>query len=280
MTAPPKKYQNVSFQELILFSKNNPNRHRVLDSIEIHTPTIIKEPTLDKLYLSDYVVSAMDPGGILSVLSFIEDPAMYQLGSKNIRTQLLMDSCTKLQEETESLKNTHLSRKRKKVYDLIGAVYNGGLLQEKEYADLYQGISYLRNIHFVLVREHDSISKDDTVKTDGNIKGHILFSSDPTFWKSDNPVWVIDEKGRWVANPIDELTCVKNVLGTWLVTLEQSGWIVQWPEIDATKTDLVAALSVLPTWQETDKKLTKDVLAFRLGRAQTLQLFMKFELKV
>jgi hypothetical protein len=287
MTAPPKKYQNVSFQELILFSKNNPNRLRVLDSIEIQAPTTIKEPTLDKLLLSDYAVSTMDPGGILSVLLFIEDPAMYQLGAKNIRTQLLMDSCTKLQEETEDLKNTHLSRKRRKVYDLIGAVYNGGLLQEKEYADLYQGISYLRNIHFILVRENDSSSsssssssfKEDTVKTDGNIKGHILFSSDPTCWKSENPIWVIDEKGRWVANPVDESIFLKDILGRWLVDLEQSGWIVQWPEIDATKTDLVAALSVLPTWQETDKKLTKDILAHRLGRAQTLQLFVKFGLK-
>lgn len=277
MTAPPKKYQNVSFQELVTFSKNNPNRHRVLDSIEIQAPTEIKEPTLDKILLSDYFASAMDPGGILSVLSFIEDPAMYQLAGKGARTQLLMDNCTKLQKETENLKNTHLSRKRKKVYDLIGAVYNGGLLQEKEYAELYAGVSHLRNIHFVLIREHVSDHVDGVEnKDDGNIKGHILFSSDPTCWKKENPVWIIDEKGRWVATK-EDTSRIKNILGNWLVDLEQSGWIIKWPEVDATKTDLIAALSLLPTWQETDRKLSKDVLSFRLGRANTLLFFSKIK---
>jgi hypothetical protein len=279
MTAPPKKYQNVSFQELITFSKNNPNRHRVLDSIEIQAPTDIKEPTLDKILLSDYFASAMDPGGIISVLSFIEDPAMYQLAGKGARTQLLMDNCTKLQEETENLKHTHLSRKRKKVYDLIGSVYNGGLLQEKEYVELYQGVSYLRNIHFVLIREHVSDHVDGATHAneinDGNIKGHVLFSSDPTCWKKENPVWVIDEKGRWVATK-EDTSQIKSVLGNWLVDLEQSGWVIKWPEVDATKIDLITALSVLPTWQETDRKLSKDVLSFRLGRANTLKLFFTF----
>jgi hypothetical protein len=249
----------------------------VLDSIEIQAPTEIKEPTLDKIILSDYFASAMDPGGILSVLSFIEDPAMYQLAGKGARTQLLMDNCTKLQEETENLKHTHLSRKRKKVYDLIGTVYNGGLLQEKEYAELYAGVSHLRNIHFVLIREHVSDHVDGVEnKDDGNIKGHILFSSDPTCWKKENPIWVIDEKGRWVATK-DDTSHIKSILGNWLVELEQSGWIIKWPEVDATKTDLIAALAVLPTWQETYRKLSKDVLSFRLGRATTLMFFSKMK---
>jgi hypothetical protein len=43
--------------------------------------------------------------------------------------------------------------------------------------------------------------------------------------------------------------------------------------MDGTKTELVEQLSALPTWQITDKKLTKEVLAIRLGRAKTIQLF-------
>ena len=65
-------------------------------------------------------------------------------------------------------------------------------------------------------------------------------------------------------------------MGSWLSTVAQTGWIIQWPEVDATKAELVEHLSVLPTWQITDKKLTKDVLAARLGRANSIKVFTKW----
>jgi hypothetical protein len=66
------------------------------------------------------------------------------------------------------------------------------------------------------------------------------------------------------------------ILANWLSTIEQTGWIVQWPEVDGTKTEIVEQLSVLPTWQITDKKLVKEVLAVRLGRANCIKLFTKW----
>ena len=60
--------------------------------------------------------------------------------------------------------------------------------------------------------------------------------------------------------------------------MEQHGWFIQWPEVDAPKTELVEQLSTLPTWKETDRKLTKDILSVRLGKAQSLQLFSTFNL--
>ena len=55
--------------------------------------------------------------------------------------------------------------------------------------------------------------------------------------------------------------------------MESRGWIVQWPEVEATKVELVERLSALPSWQETDRKQLKEVLAVRLGKALTLQRF-------
>jgi hypothetical protein len=58
--------------------------------------------------------------------------------------------------------------------------------------------------------------------------------------------------------------------------MEQTGWIIQWPESDLTKKELVERLSILPTWKETDQKLVKDVLSVRLGRAMVIQTFSKW----
>jgi hypothetical protein len=38
----------------------------------------------------------------------------------------------------------------------------------------------------------------------------------------------------------------------------------------------MTALSAYPEWQETDRKLSKDVLSVRLGRVQTLENIMKW----
>ncbi len=38
-------------------------------------------------------------------------------------------------------------------------------------------------------------------------------------------------------------------------------------------------LMQLPTWQPNDKKLTKEILALRLGRANSIKVFTKWSLK-
>ena len=58
----------------------------------------------------------------------------------------------------------------------------------------------------------------------------------------------------------------------------ENGWIVKWPEVEGTKTEIIEYLSLLPTWQATDVKINKDILAVRLGRANTIKLFSKWML--
>ena len=278
MTTPIKQYQNVSFKELISYSENNPNRNRTLDSIEIQSAKSSQETSLDKLGLKGYTAFNLNPSGIVSLYACISDPSSYSLSAKGARLQQIIEYTTKLQEQTDELKNTSLSRKRKKIHDLIGASYNGTTFEDKDYIELFTGISLMRNINFVLMKSAVQENIEEGKKQyDSSLKGEIVFSSDPSNWKQEHPVWMADYRARWVAIPSEQhAQDLHKILANWLSTIEQTGWVIQWPEVDATKTEIVEQLSQLPTWQQTDKKLTKDVLGARLGRANCIKVFTKW----
>jgi hypothetical protein len=273
MTTPAKKYQNVSYKELLSYSEQNPNRTRTLASI---TATLLTQDTsLNKLGLKGYTAANITPSGIISLLATIADPSYYAMAPKHVRTQLIIDLSTSLQQQTDHLTNTSLSRKRKKIHDLIGAAYNGAAFQDKEYLELFHAISLMRNLHFVLMKEaiQDKI-EDDEVSYDSALKGEIIFSSDPSTWKRENPIWVVDYRARWVAVPTEQnAIAMHQWIGQWLSAIEQKGWVIQWPEVDATKTELVEILSSSSDWKETDKKLSKETLAMRLSKVKAYRAF-------
>ena len=130
MTTPAKQYQNVSYKELIAYSENNPNRTRKLESTEILPAKTSQDTSLDKLGLKGYKAFNLNPSGILSLLVCIEDPDFYSLSPKNARQQKITDLATKLQEDTENLKHSEISRKRRKIHDLIGTCFNGTAFEE------------------------------------------------------------------------------------------------------------------------------------------------------
>lgn len=279
MTTPVKQYQNVSFKELISYSKNNPNRNCTLDSIEILSVKPSQETSLDKLGLKGYNAYNLNPTGIMSLFACITDPSTYSLSNKSARLQQIIELTTKLQEQTDELKNTNLSRKRRKIHDLIGASYNGTVFEDKDYLELFSGLSLMRNIHFVLMKSAVQENIEEGKKQyDSALKGQVVFATNPINWKQENPIWVADYRARWVAIPSEEhAQDLHKIIGNWLSTIEQTGWVIQWPEVlDATKTELIEQLSTLPTWQVTDKKLTKEVLAARLGRSNTIKVFTKW----
>jgi hypothetical protein len=273
MTTPAKKYQNVSYDELLSYSKQNPNRSRTLASM---TATHLTQDTsLDKLGLTGYTAANITPCGILSLLATIADPSYYAMAPKHVRTQLIIELSTSLQEQTDHLSNTSLARKRRKIHDLIGAAYNGASFQDKEYLELFHAISVMRGLHFVLMKEaiQDKI-EDDEVSYDSALKGEIIFSSDPSTWKRENPIWVVDYRARWAAIPTEQSSvAMHQMIGGWLSVIEQKGWMIQWPEVDATKAQLVEILSSSSEWRETDKKLSKETLAFRLSKVKAYRTF-------
>ena len=280
MTTPARVYQNVSYQELLRYAETNPHRARTLDSMEIRM-SIVKETSLDSLLLTGYTAFSLYPTGIISLFACLSDPHYYMLAPPSVRTELIMALTTTLQEEVEILRTTPLARKRKHLYELIGKAFHGARMEEKDYDDLFQGIAYIREIQFVImkeavqerVEEGNGKGKEEAYAPSG-VKGEIHFSSNPMNWKKENATWLADHHARWVAMPSGaSARPFSSLVGEWIVDMEGRGWIVQWPEVEATKVELVERLSARPTWQETDRKLLKEVLAVRLGKALTLQLF-------
>jgi hypothetical protein len=286
MTTPARVYQNVSYQELLRYAETNPHRARTLDSMEIRM-SIVKETSLDSLLLPGYTAFSLYPTGIISLFACLSDPHYYMLAPPSVRTELIMALATTLQEEVEILRTSPLARKRKHVYELIGKAFHGARMEEKDYDDLFQGISYMREIQFVImkeavqerVEEGNKQDKEEAPTVPSGVKGEIHFSSNPMNWKKDHAVWLADHHARWVAMPSGaSARPLSSLVGEWILDMESRGWIVQWPEVEATKVELVERLSALPTWQETDRKQLKDVLAVRLGKATTLQLFTSWDM--
>ena len=265
-----KNYQNVSYKDLLSYSNHNPNRTISLDSIEIYVTKDTSEKSLETIGLKGY--TTMNISGMLSLITCINDPLYYSLASIAVRTQLMMDLTTKLQDKIDELKNTSISRKRKKIRELISATYNKEKIEEKDYLELFRGLSILCNIQFILIKSADQDNIEGSINN--GLKGEILFSSNPENWKSDIPIWITDYHARWVAIPSNIPTY--KIVGTWLSDIEHTGWIIKWPEIDMTKTELVQHLSQSTTWQENDKKLTKDILSLRLGRINCIKVFTKW----
>jgi hypothetical protein len=279
MTTPVKQYQNVSFQELMQYSLHNPNRDRTLESIEIHASKTSSDNYMENMGLKGYHATQLDPTGIISLFACISDPDYYSLASPSARLQLIIDLATTLQEETEHLRQTHLSRKRKKVHDLIGAVYHGSVLEDKDYLDLFAGLSCMKEMQFILVKSsvQENIEEGEQ-QYDSSLKGEILFSSSPDTWKRDYPTWIVDYRSRWVAVPSEkQAEPIGILLASWIIQMEQTGWIVQWPEIEGTKTELVEQLSLLSSWQPSDKSLKKETLSSRLGKIKSMNVFQQWQ---
>lgn len=276
------KYKNVSYDELISYASSNPNRSRTLNSIEVIQIKPVEETSLDKLGLNGYQAFNLNPSGILSLFACISNPAEYSIASKSTRIMTISNLATNFQEQTNDLKNTSISRKRKKIHDLIGAAYNNSHFDDKEYFELFSGLAFMQNVQFILLKSTvQEISETGEQQSDSSHKGEIVFSSNPSLWKYDLPVWIADFRSRWIAIPTDNNSLkLHNIISPWLSNIEQSGWFINWPEVDATKEDIVQQLSSLPTWSPTDKNLKKEILAKRLGKANVIQTFVKWITKI
>jgi hypothetical protein len=274
---PVKHYQNVSFQELLAYSQGNPNRSATLSVKEIEQTD---ERILHHLMLPHYVSTVIEPAGILGLCTCITDPNHYYMALPNVRMEMMIELATTLQGKTDELKVSSISRKRKRIFDLIGSSYNQSVMSDKDIQDLFQGISVLCHIQFIIVKERVQETIEEGVQSDTSYKGNILFGTNPIHWKRDEPIWIVDFHGRWIATPhtVDRED-IYHILYEWSQDVQQSGWVVEWPEIDETKTELVQQLQTFSTWQETDKKLSKEILAVRLGRMKTLAVFKQFSPK-
>jgi hypothetical protein len=268
MNPNTKTYQNVSIAQLLDWSKANPNRGHQLPPILIQ-PTATEESgtPMDAVGLPTF--NAVPVPNLIGLVAWIRNPdfaAALPSGKATIMRELIPT----LLAETDTLSGSKFARKRRRIYDGIGAAFNGTVIKEDEWMDIVCGIAHLCKVNFIFVRSAASVEEskgaDRAEELLGVSKGSISFSSDPATWDQETDLYVVDYHGRWLAVPSDkEERPVQTLVSEWLKT-GAVGWIIDWPIVDATKEDLVKELSILPSWMPTHSKLKKDVLAARLGR--------------
>lgn len=281
MTSKPKVYQNYSFDELIEFSQQNPHRSRKLSPIGISSVRDMKNnkemergSSMKSLGLEGYTLVDLQPTGLLSVMICVEDPHAYSLSTPSVRSQQIIECCTRLQQRTDELRNGPLARKRKRIYELLGSIYNeSAILEEKDYDDLFHAMEYLGDVHFIRMNRAIQHEMESDKKEQMNT---ITFSSSPLLWKRERQIWIVDSHCRWIAIPTDTLQSLHEKVGDWLNEISEKGWTIEWPEIEGSKVELIDQLIALGSWQDTDKKITKDILAQRLGKEKSIQLFRKW----
>jgi hypothetical protein len=275
------QYKNVSYDELISYAQNNPNRSRKLESIEVIPIKIVHDNTLDSIGLTGYQSYNLNPSGILSLFACIENPEEYTISTNAIKLLQISTLATSLQETVNNMKNTSLSRKRKKLHDLIGAAYNNSNIDDKDYYTLFNALSIITDNQFILMKSAVQESSETGEEINTGHKGEIIFSSDPRNWSYNKPTWIADYRARWVAIPTENnALSVSKITGSWLSFSEQSGWFIEWPEADGTKEEIISQLSQYTTWSINDKSCKKELLATRLGKAQTIKLFSDWAMKI
>lgn len=283
---------NVSIAQLLEWIQTNSYKHHTLVPIRTEVPVEGPDTTgspLDQLLLPTYSAIPLQPHGILSAIAFVRDP-MFSEATPNMRAGMLRELATKLQTETDTLAGGRWARKRKRIYDGIGALANGAPMKEEDLYELFCGLASMCEIQFVFVRlgNEKGVVGAGAGAAAGAGAGAagaeatpnaITFSSDVRTWSPDHPTWIVDVDGRWIALPSESDGPVIRKLSKWLSELEETKrWTIGWPEAEGTKTELVTALQESPTWQSAHSKLLKDELARRLGRWRAIQHLLTLEM--
>jgi len=273
--APPKVYQNVSIQQLTDWSATNPYRNHSLAPIKIQTGIAAEDrgTSLASIGLPSY--RAIPLQDMLHVFEWMRNP-LYADASVGVRSSLVRDLATTFQTEADTrLGGSPYARKRRRIYDGIGALLHGAPLKDDDRTDVIGALAHLSELQLLLVKQPTTVEPVVITDQAGNSVitetpdelPSVLFSSPPTSWSSSKPTWVVDWHGRWVG--VSEES--EQSLLSWCLGLEPAKWSVKWPIVEATKEAIVQELSTTASWKATDSKLKKDVLALRLGRIRVLQ---------
>ena len=267
-----KVYQNVSIAQLVDWSKHNPNRGHSLAPIRIQQTVDAKKDigtSMAPLFLPTY--SSVPVPNMLGVIAWIRDP-MFADASTSVRTSIIRELATTLQTESDTLAGSSFARKRRRIFDGIGSLLHGTPIKNEDWKDIYSALGHLTGVYFVFVRDAKGVEEDREDKPEellGASKGSISFSSEPSTWDREKPVWIVDYHARWVAVSEEEGT--RDILLDWLGCMERGGWIVDWPIVDDTKEAIIRELCDDCSWRSIDSKLLKAELAKRLGRLRTVR---------
>jgi hypothetical protein len=276
--------QNVSIAQLLEWADTNPNKSSTLTPIGIPDEASVmrkqdkqsakETATLESIGLGEFESITMTPTGILSAIAWMSDPTYRYMTSRS-RLAYLRDMATRLQQQTDTLAGGPMARKRRKLYDGIGALANTGAVKPADHFDLFSGLCAMLSLQVIFVKLATVVedvgksyvegADEDSDSEGADAEKRIFFSSNPASWTPTAKTYIVDYFGRWIASPLGERS-MGSVL-YWMEDLQIHGWVVDW-HIDATLTKdaLVTRLSAMRDWQPEHTRLLKAVLAERLAK--------------
>ena len=288
MAASTDNRQNVSIAQLLEWADLNPNKSSTLSPIGIpdEASTVRKQDkqsakeasTLGGIGLDEFESITLAPSGILSAIAWMSD-STYRYMTSRSRLAYLRDMATRLQQQTDTLAGGPLARKRRKLYDGIGALANTGAVKPADHFDIFSGLCAMLSLQVIFVKMATAVedsgrktvegADDDDDDAEVSNEKTIYFSSNPGTWVPSDKTFIVDYFGRWIASPLGD-TSMGSVM-YWMEDLQIHGWTVEWhADTTLTKDALVTRLSAMRGWQPEHARQLKAVLAERLAKILAL----------
>ncbi len=203
----------------------------------------------------------LEPAGILSFLTYLREP-MYRAADRQLRKQLYLEALMGFQLELEKkITGTRFVRRRRKIIEVLCSHDHSKcdpediLLHEECWASL---LGY----QFVKIS-----SRAETGKRISFVPSAL------NTWDAEKPVYFVDE-GFETLFLAPEPGYEKKTLATYLSSVEDAGWRINWPQAEGSKEDLEARIIPLLGMVTVSEKAKKAELATIIGRHEALQVLI------
>jgi hypothetical protein len=245
----------IEFPKLVSFIEKNPNKTKKL--IEITQNNEISQ-NLNLPGGNDkwgyYIVEPAEP---LSTYMYLTDN-MYSVAPELLRANLLLEVRNKLSGQIDALKDGKIGRMRRKALEWLSKHHS--LLTDEERKQYWSILCVIGNIQTIIVGD----GKNPT----------ITFSPDIRRWTDAYPTYIVSEDLTRVWKPYEN---INSKLVMWLDNMESTGSIIDWPEAEGTKTELIEICETFPNWKIEHEKKKKEELARMVSRRNAINYMMSWK---
>jgi hypothetical protein len=238
--------------QVVQWTQTNPSRLNSLGPIEIRlksdtdeTATVVNGP-------GGTVATPLDPPGPVSFYLWHTDP-MYRGGTQLLRRQILREALVEYNQKiTEGCKGHRWSKK--KILEQLAAQQSANVSPPQDTPELDDALCYVLNFQkFILDDVHKRVYQ---------------YPRDLREWSSEVPCWMTALGTRCLLHLPGERHLTKGIAG-WLSALEEDGWRIEWPTVEAKVDDLKAACESLGLKPRGEKPKKEDWSAL-LGKARAI----------
>ena len=236
---------NIKFEELVSFIEKNPNKTKKL----VNDTNKENETTLDLPGgSSNWIYYLVEPSEtVSSYLYLIND--MYIIAPTISKNKYLLEAKDTLITSINNYKDGKVGRLRKKALDFISKTQDK--LTKEDVLQLWYVLVTIGGIQTIL------LGKDE-----------IKFVPDISKWNKNKQFYILTDDLSRIWKPY---TNVMSKLREWLEKMETK-YIINWPEFEGTKAEMVEWYSDRPDWRSEYSKLKKEELSDKIGKLKVFEL--------